>query len=394
MLTHDVVEAQRYRDDDLIFRQIPVNVLLDLHDTSTRLLHNAPAIHVPTLVLSAGSDWVVSVAAQRRFFECLESPDKAMRVFPAMSHAIFHERDRRAAIVEAGAFIRERFRAPAPATRDGRVLDGGPVPGRSARFVPVRWAVKTIGRLSAGIRLGWRAGFDSGVMLDYVYANQPRGTTPLGRLLDRAFLNSIGWRGIRQRKVHLGRLLHATIARVHADGRPVRLLDIASGPGRYLLETIRASNVPVTALLRDYRQENLSAGRALARRLALPDVEFTHGDAFDRPGLAAIRPRPTIAIVSGLYELFSDNARVLKSLRGVAEALEPGGYLVYTNQPWHPQLNFIANVLVNREGQPWVMRCRSQAEMDDLAATAGFEKLDMAIDRWGIFTVSVARRAA
>jgi hypothetical protein len=78
----------------------------------------------------------------------------------------------------------------------------------------------------------------------------------------------------------------------------------------------------------------------------------------------------------------------------VAEALEPGGYLVYTNQPWHPQLNFIANVLVNREGQPWVMRCRSQAEMDDLAATAGFEKLDMAIDRWGIFTVSVARRAA
>jgi hypothetical protein len=98
--------------------------------------------------------------------------------------------------------------------------------------------------------------------------------------------------------------------------------------------------------------------------------------------------------VSGLYELFPENQPVLNSLRGFADAIEPGGYLIYTNQPWHPQKEFIARVLVNREGKPWIMRCRTQAEMDELVRAAGFEKVAMEIDQWGIFTVSLARRCA
>ena len=76
------------------------------------------------------------------------------------------------------------------------------------------------------------------------------------------------------------------------------------------------------------------------------------GDAFDRASIAAIQPRATIGIVSGLYELFPSNELVLNSLRGLADAIEPGGYLIYTNQPWHPQVEFIARVLRNREGEP------------------------------------------
>ena len=55
MLTHDPEQAARYDADPLIFRQIAVNILLDLHDTSTRLLADAGAITVPTLMLGAGS---------------------------------------------------------------------------------------------------------------------------------------------------------------------------------------------------------------------------------------------------------------------------------------------------------------------------------------------------
>ena len=62
-------QAEQYRADPLIFRQIAVNILLDLHDTSTRLLADAGAITVPTLMLVAGSDWVVKHSAQREFFE-------------------------------------------------------------------------------------------------------------------------------------------------------------------------------------------------------------------------------------------------------------------------------------------------------------------------------------
>jgi SAM-dependent methyltransferase len=175
----------------------------------------------------------------------------------------------------------------------------------------------------------------------------------------------------------------------------VHLLDIAAGPGRYVLETIRSvAPIPVTALLRDARPENLEAGRRLSAEMGLAGVTFALGDAFDRASLAAVTPRPTIAVVSGLYELFPGNDRVLGSLRGLADAVEPGGYLVYTNQPWHPQVEFIARVLTNRDGQPWAMRRRTQAEMDQLVCTAGFEKRAQLIDPWGIFTVALARRVA
>jgi SAM-dependent methyltransferase len=152
------------------------------------------------------------------------------------------------------------------------------------------------------------------------------------------------------------------------------------------------AHIPMTAMLRDYKEENLAAARRLAQELGLTNVALVHGDAFDRGSLASVTPRPTIAIVSGLYELFPDNEPVLRSLRGLADALEPGGHLIYTGQPWHPQVEFIARVLTNREGKPWIMRRRTQAEMDDLVHVAGFEKLSQEIDPGGIFTVSVARR--
>jgi hypothetical protein len=80
------------------------------------------------------------------------------------------------------------------------------------------------------------------------------------------------------------------------------------------------------------------------------------------------------------------------SLDGLANALSGGGYLIYTNQPWHPQIEMIARVLINRDQKPWIMRRRTQAEMDELVRAAGFEKLAMQIDSHGIFTVSIARR--
>jgi hypothetical protein len=148
----------------------------------------------------------------------------------------------------------------------------------------------------------------------------------------------------------------------------------------------------MTVSLRDYKPENVEAAQRLAAELGLRNVTAEKGDAFDRAALASIAPRPTIAIVSGLFELFPQNEPVLNSLRGLADAMEPGGYLVYTNQPWHPQMEFIARVLRNREGKPWIMRRRTQAEMDELVRAAGFEKVRQEIDQWGIFSVSLARR--
>ena len=122
-------------------------------------------------------------------------------------------------------------------------------------------------------------------------------------------------------------------------------------------------------------------------------MTFNKADAFDGEALAALDPAPDLAIVSGLYELFPDNAPIRRSLDGLARAMTPGALLIYTNQPWHPQLELIARALTShRAGAAWIMRRRTQEEMDQLVAAAGFRKIEQRIDEWGIFTVSLAQR--
>ena len=407
MLTHDQEQADKYMADRLITRAIAVNLLIGLYDTSTRLLKDAGAIQVPTLLLSAGSDWVVKLSAQRRFFDGLSSSIKEMHVYPGFYHDIFHEKDRHQPIAKAREFLLRMFSQPPARQSLLRADEEGftkkeyeqlsrPLPvlcPRRLAFTVFKVALRTLGKLSEGIRLGWRTGYDSGESLDYVYENRPRGITPLGRILDRQYLNSVGWKGIRQRKANLEKALRATIDEVSLTRNPIRMVDIASGPGRYLLETLKKiSDIEISAILRDRAPGSLEAGRELARWLNVPNVTYAQGDAFDPQSLASIFPRPNIAIVSGLYELFPYNRIVLTSLRGLNQALQDGGFLIYTNQPWHPQVEMIARVLTNRDGCPWVMRRRTQPEMDDLVHAAGFQKLSMEIDDAGIFTVSVAQK--
>jgi alpha-beta hydrolase superfamily lysophospholipase/SAM-dependent methyltransferase len=402
VLTHDPEQVEKYDQDPKITKSISTNILLDVHDTSTRVVADAGAIRVPTLLLGAGSDWVVKLSTQKKFFERLSSSVKEMKIYPKFYHAVFHERERHLPIAKAREFILKVFQNQPDRSPLIDAHKGGYTKSEFNRLANAngslssgfqRLMLKTVGGLSQGVRLGWRTGFDSGITLDYVYANKAHGITTLGRFIDRCYLNSLGWKGIRQRKIHLEKLLRALILRTSIEGKPVRVLDIAAGPGRYILETMKEmSQIPISALLRDNTQLNLEAGRNLARELQVSNITFTKGDAFDQKSLASISPKPTIAIVSGLYELFPDNEPVLNSLRGLSGAVQEGGYLIYTDQPWHPQVEFIARVLTNREGNPWVMRRRTQEEMDELVRSVGFEKTDMEIDQWGIFSVSVARR--
>ena len=250
------------------------------------------------------------------------------------------------------------------------------------------------GRLSEGMRIGYRHGFDSGEMLDYVYRNEAHGAWGIGWFIDRMYLNAIGWRGIRQRKMHLKTLLRETVQQLQPSRQPLHVVDVAAGPGRYLLEALKElGSDSLQATLRDRDEVGLAQGRDLAETLGIKGVRYERGDAFDPQDLKKISPLPHLAVVSGLYELFPDNALISRSLSGIHAVLEPDGRLIYTNQPTHPQLEMIARCLPNREGKPWVMRLRSQEEMDRLVAEAGFQHRKTLVDRWGIFTVSVAAKA-
>jgi len=405
LLTHDPIEAKAYDDDPLITREIAVNILLELHDTARRIVADAGAIHTPTLVLSAGSDWVVDNRPQRSFFNSLSSQLKELYVLPGFYHGVFYEKERRQAIEHARRFIEKAFHET-PST--DRLIDAdkrgytrqeyerllAPAPPLSAiGYAFQRLATRTVGRLSEGIRLGWRSGFDSGEMLDYVYENRARGWTPVGRVIDRIYLDTIGWRGIRRRGKNLESCLARTIDIVAEKKCQPRILDIAAGAGRYVLNVVAAKRaLGISVQLRDNTEANLDVARGIAGSFGLESVDIRLGDAFDSASIASAAPAPNIVIVSGLYELFPDNGQVGRSLAAIADVIEPGGFLIYTSQPWHPQVELIARTLINRDGKPWIMRRRTQAEMDALVRHVGFEKTTMEVGPYGIFSVAVAQK--
>ncbi len=152
--------------------------------------------------------------------------------------------------------------------------------------------------------------------------------------------------------------------------------------------------MPHTILLRDYSDLNVAQGENLIQEKGLGDIaNFVKANAFEEKSYSGCATQPTIGVVSGLFELFSDNDSIMTTLNGLASIIDSGGYLVYTNQPWHPQLEMIARALTShRQGQSWIMRRRTQEEMDQLVAAAGFTKIQQRIDAFGIFTVSLARR--
>lgn len=404
LLTRDPAEAAAYDADLLITKRIAVGVLVTLFDTAKRLLQDARAIEVPILILSAGTDFVVDNRAQKTFFDAIASPVKKWVSLPGFRHAIFHEQDRGPVVATMREFLETGWSAPSrllPAiiakpraytTQEFVRLQNPPSVSASIFYRSLRRALVTFGSWSDGMALGLRKGFDSGASLDYVYRHQPSGRGILGTWLDKAYLNAIGWRGVRIRKDTVKTLLRHVMSTLHARGEMPRVLDVAAGHGRYLLECAAEVAFPVSVTLRDLDEQNLEAARQLAQELGLPNVQLRKADAFRAADYADLNPLPNVVVISGLLELFPDNTDAHLCLSAAARVLQPGGYLIYTAQPWHPQLELIARVLDSHRGGRWIMRQRVQAEMDELVTGVGLQKLDTMTDGLGIFTVSVAQK--
>ncbi|MEZ0259788.1 MAG: bifunctional alpha/beta hydrolase/class I SAM-dependent methyltransferase [Alphaproteobacteria bacterium] len=408
-LTHDPERQKSYDADPLITRPIAVNILLGLYDTAERVVKDARGITIPTQLLVSGADFVVRHQPQHEFFVNLGAETKERHILPGFYHDTLGEAKREAAVGHVRRFITERFADPLARpdlrkahrigyTRDEADRLASPLPLCSLPGIywkAYRANLKLGAVLSEGVALGHKTGFDSGSTLDYVYRNEARGLGPLGRMSDRTYLDAIGWRGIRQRKVNVEELIRIALDKLQSSGQPRHVMDIAAGHGRYVLEALTEGVAqPDSILLRDYSDINVAAGQKLIETKGLGNVaRFEKADAFDRASIASVAPKPTLGIVSGLYELFPDNDMIERSLAGMADAIPKNGYLIYTNQPWHPQLEMIARALTShRAGQAWVMRRRTQEEMDQLVAAAGFRKLTMRVDDWGIFTASLAVR--
>lgn len=407
-LTHDAERITSYDSDMLITKQIATNILLELFETSERIVADAAAIKTPLQLFVSDSDFVVHQKAIYDFYDNLGASLKEKHILDGFFHDTFGEKERALVMAKMHTFIEKLYAEPhfeydyGDEDKNGvsalllkELQAPAKCPCKRAYYGFLSWMLQHFGRLSDGMALGLKYGFDSGPSLDYVYQNKPSGKFFIGKMLDKGYLNNVGWRGVRTREKQLVEMICQTIHKLKQTQKSVRMVDIAAGGGRYIFEALDDNFDDVeNVLLRDFNAENVARGTKLIAEKGWADkVRFEQGDAFNAESLAQIDNQPNLAVISGFFELFTENDGIKTALSGLAAKMERGGCLIYTNQPWHPQLELIARVLSShRQGKAWAMRCRSQAEMDALVLQAGFEKIGQVCSENAIFTVSVACR--
>lgn len=404
LLTRDPAQAKAYDEDSLITKKIGVNVLVTLFDDYKRLSRRLKDFETPVLMFSAEKDYIVNNKAHTFFYNNISSSEKKHITLDGFKHAIFHELEQEKIIQPSVNFIDELFSkeekhlpaviTPArPHTVDEyKKLVNNTSKPKKLYYDIFRTLLSSIGRHSEGVSIGLKYGFDSGVSLDYIYKNTPTGSNWFGRLIDRVYLNSVGWRGIRIRKQNLKSTLIGITNLVNNTGKEPLILDIAAGAGRYLFECQKELDYSIQLHLNDLDEASIAHAKKNADSFESTKASFTNFDVFKGIAAQSFAKKPNIIIISGLFELYENNQSVQFVINNMYELLENDGYIIYTGQPWHPQIELIANLLNNRHGKPWQMRRRIQSEIDELINSAGFIKMNTEADDLGIFTVSCAQK--
>lgn len=408
-LTHDPARVTAYERDPLVTHRVSVRTLAGIEQAANRIIRSAQSIRSPVQMLIAGKDRVVDVNRQREFFARLGSTDKECHTFKCFYHDMLGERGRHFALTRVRGFVAQMFeREPQHSTVDRASrsdTSNAASPARHAArplrlrprlaAIATRAALGTIGRLSSGLRLGAGTGFDSGSTQDYILRNVAHGVTPMGRFVDRLFLDSLGARVLRVRRSHLEQAIRTACRNLRAAAAPVRIVDIAAGHGRSVLDAVQSlTDLPDAVLLRDNRLTHVAEGIELIRERRLTGVvRFVQGDPYNTKALADLASRTTLAVAAGLYELCPDDTIVERSLAGLSQAVPQGGYLVYTGMAGQPRSLFAMTTLFGMQeslasGTPH----RPQADLDQLVERAGFRKLDTWVDEHGMATVSLAIR--
>jgi len=258
----------------------------------------------------------------------------------------------------------------------------------------MRFLMRTVGQTSKGIRIASTDGFTSGVMLEYIYRNQPEGNFVIGKWIDRSYLSHPGWQVIRTRKANLETLLAKAVAEQHGIGRNPAILDVASGPAQYVLDVIATTNVDaVCAVCRDMEQRALDQGRANAGKRGLQQqVQFCEGDALSAESLAEVKPKPNIVVSSGFYDWITDDELVKESIALIHDLLPDNGNFIFTNQTGHFDMEMVQAVFVDFRGEPLRMTTRSVETVNGWARDCGFDILETLSDNNGHYAVTLTRK--
>ncbi|MGC9044743.1 MAG: lysophospholipase [Myxococcota bacterium] len=107
LCTHDEQVARMYDTDPMINKYATARWFTEIINAQSKIEEIARKIEIPVALLSAGDDKLVSLDAEKRFFENLASKDKYHKIFEGFYHEIFNEIKKEEAIEELKNWLRD-----------------------------------------------------------------------------------------------------------------------------------------------------------------------------------------------------------------------------------------------------------------------------------------------
>ena len=248
--------------------------------------------------------------------------------------------------------------------------------------------VDTLGQLSNGIRLASKEGFTSGKMLDYIYKNEPSGKLGIGKFIDKIYLNHPGWQDIRSRKQNLVLNLKEAVNLTLQEKGSAKICDVASGPARYIIETLEDKGV--TAELRDLDIRWLLEAKETANAKGI-NIEYKVANALEEADFN-FEPKPDIMVASGFYDWFDDKEVIKKSMTLIYNSLPQNGYFVFSIQAGHVALSLTNKIFKDFNNHQLKMVTWDMETINSILKEIGFSVILQRSDDKGHYPVLLAKK--
>jgi len=227
---------------------------------------------------------------------------------------------------------------------------------------------------------------ETGYNFDHMYTANPQGEGSFGRFVDKVLLNLPAAKATRGRKETIKGLVKEVLS--ERQGMPITIVDLASGPSRYLLEAVEEADINgdyhLSLVDRDSRSLQLAEQLAKEKNICC-SLEFLQGDATDTRLLGRLKT-PDLIIASGLYVYIPDDKQVEQSLRDISQIAAIDGRLIVDNQISNPSEKLMERLGKTTSGEAWKLAYRSEGRMKSIVSKY-FSIMNSTIDQWNMYHI-------
>jgi len=234
---------------------------------------------------------------------------------------------------------------------------------------------------------------DSGLNIDHMYRNDPKGITPIGKLVDRVLLNLPSVQATRYKKNIIGKILLNDISNNIILRKKTRIVDIASGPARYIVDAITSYNEGnVEVLCLDSDKKSISFGKVIAGK---KPMRYAKANVFKLKHLKTFAKKifwmPNIVIATGFFEILPDEI-FEKLLRDIYIHIDKDGLVLFTAQGSNPSKKLMSKIGKKQDGTEWNIYFRTPEYLREIMLKIGFRDVVISIDKWGIYEYCTGRK--